>query len=50
MPRLGFDLNYKCIVCRMKGQTFGNSLLSLNVCLGGIGMLETISSLKLYWI
>ena len=50
MPVLGFDLKYKCVVCRMKLQTFVSSLLSLNVCLGGIRILETISSLKLYWI
>ena len=42
MPVLGFDLNYKCVVCEMKVQSSGSSLLSLNVCLEGISILETI--------
>ena len=52
---LRFDFNYKCVVCRMKVQTSGSSLLSLNVCLDGISILETIflalncTGFGLYW-
>ena len=44
------DLNCKCVVCKIKVQMIGNSLLSPNVCLYGIGILETIQNFGLYWI